>query len=108
MLCYSGWTPLNKKGKQLMGLSTAIGLTDTDLTLEQQLSIHFSSNCYPPIPQQMIPTAIEAIDAYWEMDYNKMIPLPEGVSFRGQTEVSAANVIESYRLDAWCMDDYDE
>jgi hypothetical protein len=56
----------------------------------------------------MIPTAIEAIDAYWEMDYNKMIPLPEGVSFRGQTEVSAANVIESYRLDAWCMDDYDE
>jgi len=108
MLCYSRWTPLNKKGTKLMGLSTAIGLTDTDLTLEQQLSIHFSSNCYPPIPQQMIPTAIEAIDAYWEMDYSRMIPLPEGVSFRGHSEVSASNVIESYRLDAWCMDDYDE
>jgi hypothetical protein len=108
MLCYSGRPSINKKGKQLMGLSTAIGLTDTDLTLEQQLSIHFSSNCYPPIPQMMIPTAIEAIDAYWEEDHFKMIPLPEGVSFRGQSEVSASNLIESYRLDAWVIDDYDE
>ena len=87
---------------------TAMDLAGSEATLEQQLSIHFSSNCYPPIPQQMIPTAIEAIDAYWEMDYSRMIPLPEGVSFRGQSEVSASNVIESYRLDAWCMDDEDD
>ena len=87
---------------------TALDLAGSEATLEQQLSIHFSSNCYPPIPQQMIPTAIEAIDAYWEMDYSRMIPLPEGVSFRGQSEVSASNVIESYRLDAWCMDDEDD
>ena len=86
---------------------TALDLQEQGLTLEQQLSIHFSSNCYPPIPQGMIPTAIEAIDAYWEMDYNKMIPLPDGVSFRGQNEVSASNVIQSYRLDAWCMEDED-
>jgi hypothetical protein len=90
-----------------MGLMTALDLQEQGLTLEQQLSIHFSSNCYPPIPQGMIPTAIEAIDAYWEMDYNKMIPLPDGVSFRGQNEVSASNVIQSYRLDAWCMEDED-
>jgi hypothetical protein len=91
-----------------MGMMTALDLAGSEATLEQQLSIHFSSNCYPPIPQQMIPTAIEAIDAYWEMDYSRMIPLPEGVSFRGQSEVSASNVIESYRLDAWCMDDEDD
>jgi hypothetical protein len=91
-----------------MGMMTAMDLAGSEATLEQQLSIHFSSNCYPPIPQQMIPTAIEAIDAYWEMDYSRMIPLPEGVSFRGQSEVSASNVIESYRLDAWCMDDEDD
>jgi hypothetical protein len=90
-----------------MGMMTALDLQEQGLTLEQQLSIHFSSNCYPPIPQGMIPTAIEAIDAYWEMDYNKMIPLPDGVSFRGQNEVSASNVIQSYRLDAWCMEDED-
>jgi len=88
-----------------MGLMRAMGLQEQGLDLERQLSIHFSSNCYPPIPQQMIPTAIEAIDAYWEDDLDKMIPLPEGVSFRGSDEVSAINVINSYRLDAWCMDE---
>jgi hypothetical protein len=90
-----------------MGMMTAMDLAGSEISLEQQLSIHFSSNCYPPIPQVMIPTAIAAIDAFWEEDYNKMIPLPEGVSFRGQTEVSASNVVESYRLDAWLMEDED-
>jgi hypothetical protein len=90
-----------------MGRMTAMELAGSEAPLEQQLSIHFSSNCYPPIPQMMIPTAIEAIDAYWEMDLYKMIPLPEGVSFRGESEVSAINVIESYRLDAWCVAEED-
>jgi hypothetical protein len=91
-----------------MGMMTAMDLAGSEVSLEQQLSIHFSSNCYPPIPQQMIPTAIAAIDACWEEDYDLMIPLPDGVSFRGQTEVSARNVVESYRLDAWLVDDYED
>ena len=90
-----------------MGMMTALDLQEQGLSLEQQLSIHFSSNCYPPIPQGMIPTAIAAIDACWEEDYDLMIPLPDGVSFRGQTEVSARNVVQSYRLDAWLIEDED-
>lgn len=89
-----------------MGMMTAIDLAGMDLSLEDQISIHFSSNCYPPIPKIMIPVAVEAIDAYWEEDYSRMIPLPEGVEFRtGATSVSASQAIESLRLDAWCMED---
>jgi hypothetical protein len=89
-----------------MGLSTAIGITETDTTLEQQIGWHFATNCYPPIPKAMIPVAIEAIDAYWDEDYSRMIPLPDGVQFRnGSTSVSASQAIESLRLDAWCMDE---
>jgi hypothetical protein len=89
-----------------MGLSTAMSLTGLELSLEDQIGIHFSSNCYPPIPKIMIPVAVEAIDAYWEEDYSRMIPLPEGVEFRtGATTVSASQAIESLRLDAWCMED---
>jgi hypothetical protein len=85
---------------------TAIDLQEQGLSLEQQIGIHFSSNCYPPIPKVMIPVAVAAIDAYWEEDYDLMIPLPEGVEFRtGATSVSASQAIESLRLDAWCMED---
>jgi hypothetical protein len=85
---------------------TAIDLQEQGLSLEQQIGIHFSSNCYPPIPKVMIPVAVAAIDAYWEEDYDLMIPLPEGVEFRtGATSVSASQAIESLRLEAWCMED---
>jgi hypothetical protein len=89
-----------------MGMMTAIGITETELTIEQQIGMHFASNCYPPIPSIMIPVAVAAIDAYWEEDYSRMIPLPEGVEFRtGATSVSASQAIESLRLDAWCVED---
>ena len=89
-----------------MGMMTAIGITETELTIEQQIGMHFASNCYPPIPSIMIPVAVAAIDAYWEEDYDLMIPLPEGVEFRtGATSVSASQAIESLRLDAWCVED---
>jgi hypothetical protein len=88
-----------------MGLSTAMSLTGLELSLEDQIGIHFSSNCYPPIPKIMIPVAVEAIDAYWEEDYDREIQLPEGVEFRdGSTSVSASQAIDSLRLDAWCME----
>jgi len=90
-----------------MGMSTAMGIREIpEFTLEEQIGIHFTSNCYPPIPKIMIPVAVAAIDAYWEDDYSRMIPLPDGVEFRtGATSVSASQAIESLRLDAWCMED---
>jgi hypothetical protein len=89
-----------------MGLMTAMDLQEQRMSLEQQLSIHFSSNCYPPIPSKMIPVAKMAIFHYWEQDYDAMVELPEGVEFRnGATSIPASQVIESLRLDAWVMED---
>jgi hypothetical protein len=86
---------------------TAIGLQEQGLSLEQQIGIHFSSNCYPPIPKVMIPVAVAAIDAYYEEDYAKVIKLPEGVQFRnGEDWVFASQAIESLRLDAWLPEIY--
>jgi len=89
-----------------MGMMQAIELANnTGISIQDQLSIHFRNNCYPSIPQQMIPTAVEAIYAYNDEELDKLIPLPEGVSFRGETEVSARDVISSYYLGAWCSED---
>ena len=95
-------------GGKLMGMMTARELQEQGMSLENQIAIHFSSNCYPPIPHQMIPTAVEAIHAYHDEELDKLIPLPEGVSFRGNTEVSARNIINSYYLGAWCESDIED
>jgi hypothetical protein len=90
-----------------MGRMTAMSLAEMDLPIEDQIAIHFSSNCYPPIPKVMIPVAVEAINAYWDEDYAKVIQLPEGVEFRnGENWVFASQAIESLRLDAWLSEIY--
>ncbi len=103
-----------------MGAMTALDLaTNLDVTLEQQLSIHLSANHYPPIPQAMIPVCIEAIDAYWEDDTDRLIKLPfDGVDRNGEPfqirwrdgsdHAPAWAVIEHAHLDAWLVDDYEE
>ena len=102
MLCYLCQSPLNKKAGKVMGRMTAVDLQEQGLSLEDQIGIHFSSNCYPPIPKVMIPVAIEAIDAYHNEEFAKVIKLPEGVQFRnGEDWVFASQAIESLRLDAW-------
>ena len=90
-----------------MGLMTAMDLATSNTPLERQLAMHFTANCYPPIPLQMIPVAIEAIDAYWEEDFARVIKLPEGVQFRnGEDWVFASQAVDSFRLDAWLQEIY--
>ena len=89
-----------------MGHNTAVDLAELDL--DRGLSYHLQANHYPPVPLSMVPVCIEAIDAYWEGDVDKRITLPEGVTWRNQTESPAWAIIEAHHLDAWLVDDYDE
>lgn len=85
-----------------MGRMYAEGIRETEASLEQQISWHFKGNCYPPPPQEMIPVAVAAINAIVEdQDWDRMIDLPEGVQYRGEDQVAAHQVVESFRLDAW-------
>ena len=87
-----------------MGRQYAEGLKDTNLTLEQQISTHFAGNCYPPIPQIMLPVAIEAINKCNSGEGHELIKLPAHVTWQGEKQVSAYNAIESLRLEAWCSE----
>jgi hypothetical protein len=51
---------------------------------------------------------MEAIDAFWEDDLDKLISLPEGISFRGNPEAPARDIIIQHHLDAWCDDSEDD
>ena len=72
-----------------------------DLDLETQLRIHLTGNHYPPVPVSMVQPCIDAIDAYYDEDYNKTIEMPEGVSYRGSKFAPASAIIEQHHLEAW-------
>ncbi len=83
-----------------MGYNTALDLS-TELDLEMAISIHLQSNHYPPVPLSMVEPCIEAIDAYYDEDYDKLIEMPEGVSYRGSTHAPAHAIIDQQHLHAW-------
>jgi len=83
-----------------MGLTTAMGLAE-DLSLEAGLAYHLQANHYPPVPVAMVQPCIDAIDAYYDEDYQRHIDLPEGVLWRGYTYAPASAIVESHHLDAW-------
>ena len=89
-----------------MGYSTALSLaTDPHMSLEDAISIHFSSNCYPPIPQFMVQSAIAAVVAVSAGDYDEVIELPMGVTYKDSPYVDAGTFVDAHRLDAFIFED---
>jgi len=82
-----------------MGYNTALDFADLDL--EQGIAMHLQGNHYPPVLLSMVQPCIDAIDAYYDEDYNKLIEMPEGVSYRGEKFAPASAIIEHHHLDAW-------
>ena len=76
--------------------------------LDQQLSVHFQSNCYPPVPLIMIDTAIEAINHYNAGWFNELISLPDGITYQGRDSARAYKIIENFHLDAWIDNEVDQ
>lgn len=77
-------------------------------SLEQQVSIHFASNCYPPVPQFMVDVAVKAINLVNENKGNELVELPAGVSFRDAKEITAYTAVDNLRLEAWLNNDESE
>ena len=89
-----------------MGRNFATELSTMDtIPMEQQINLHLQYNFYPPVPSSMVQPCIDAIDAYWEMDYDRQIEMPQGVSYRGSDFAPAHAIIEQHRLDVWVMED---
>ena len=85
-----------------MGSTLANDLaTMPELDLESAIGYHLQGNHYPPVPLSMVQPCIDAIDAIWEDNYNKLIELPEGVKWRGETHAPAYAIAENHHLDAW-------
>jgi hypothetical protein len=87
-----------------MGSNLAYELADNellDLDLETQIGIHLQANHYPPVPRSMVEPCIDAIDAYHDEDYNRLIKLPSPITWKGKDSAPASAIVEAHHLDAW-------
>lgn len=84
-----------------MGSTFATDLAGLDLDLSTAIGIHLSSNHYPPVPTSMVLPCIEALEAYWENETDREIPMPEGITYKGFNTAPAWAVIEQHHLEAW-------
>jgi hypothetical protein len=85
-----------------MGAMQAMDLAESELIdLETQISIHLRSNHYPPVPNEMVPVCIEAIDKANEGEWEEFITLPEGTSWRGEPAAPVHAIVEGHHLEFW-------
>ena len=84
-----------------MGSVTALGIQDSVLDLETQLAYHLQGNHYPPVPLSMVQPCIDAIDAYYDEDYERFIAMPEGVFYKGMSHAPARAIVDQHHLEFW-------
>ena len=85
-----------------MGSTLANDLaTMPELDLESAICYHLQGNHYPPVPLSMVQPCIDAIDAIWEDDMERLIEMPEGVLYKGSDHAPAWAIAEQHHLDAW-------
>ena len=94
-----------------MGSITAIGLADTTLDLETQLLYHLTGNHYPPVPKEMVKPCIEAIDAFYDEDFDRWIEMPMvgdfQILYKGMSHAPARAIVEQHHLE-WFINPTDE
>lgn len=90
-----------------MGRQLAEALSELDAPLKQQIEIHLVSNFYPPVPRFMAQTCVDALNAYWEEDTDRIIDMPNGVSYKGSTSAPAWAIVEQHRLWPWLQEEED-
>ena len=83
-----------------MGYNTAQELASI-LDLEGAIAMHLRVNHYPPVPVAMVQPCIDAIDAYHDEDYERLIDLPKDITWRGQNSAPASAIVDGHHLDAW-------
>ena len=88
-----------------MGSVTALGIKDEVLDLETQILYHLKGNHYPPVPAEMVAPCIEAIDAYYEEDYNREILMPKvgefQIMYKNSIKAPAWAIVEQHHLQFW-------
>ena len=85
-----------------MGRGFAVDIANMEgISMKAGIEIHLTSNFYPPVPASMAQPCIEAIDAYWDDDTDRFIPMPDGVFYKGMSHAPAYAIVKQHKLYPW-------
>ena len=88
-----------------MGSVTALGIQEMVLDLETQILYHLKGNHYPPVPAEMVQPCIEAIDAFYDEDFSRMIDMPKvgdfQILYKGNTQAPASAIVQQHHLEVF-------
>lgn len=87
-----------------MGALSAIAMAEASISLEQQIEWHLTVNHYPPVPAEMVQPCIEAIDEANEGNWETMITLPDGISWKGLVVSPVYAIVEQHHLEPWIIE----
>lgn len=91
-----------------MGHMGAIGMAEEAGVNETTITWHLLNNHFPPHDVALVPVALAAIEALNEGESARVIKLPEIVTYRGQTEVAAWQIVDGLHLDAFLANEGEE
>jgi hypothetical protein len=69
--------------------------------LDTALTWHLQCNHYPPIPTYMVEPCKQAIEACNNGEWDYLIDLPNGTTYRGEESVRACVIVEALHLEPW-------
>lgn len=83
-----------------MGWLHATEYANSGVSLEKSVTWQLRYNFFPPHPIEMVPVAIQAIEACLEGDYERLIDSPHEHKTYG-FKIPANKIVEIFRLEPW-------
>lgn len=77
-------------------------MSSAQIEREAMMHWHLTGNHFPPYPAYMVLVALEAVDAVEAQEPDKIIELPEDVSYR--QEPTARNLLETFHINVYECD----
>ncbi len=77
------------------------GLVKEGLELERALTWHLQYNHYPPVPLSFVEICKKAIDLANAGQWETLIGLPQGCSYKGRSKAPVSAVVQQHHLESF-------
>lgn len=91
---------LKKRLKVVINMDEMRHYANDDVTLEW----HLTSNMLPPVTLRMVPVCKDAIEYASNDDWDRLIELPEGITYDDQAWATAREIVENFHLDGFLVE----